>query len=281
MSATGRDLMRAAVTRLGAAGIGDAESEAMALMAHALGDDVPRHRLLEALSHPLSPEAAMRLEAALSAREARQPMAQIRGWRQFWKHRFHVTPDVLDPRPDTEALVAEALTGPFAKVLDLGTGSGCILLSLLDERPDAQGLGIDISTAALDVARGNAATLGLAGRVHFLQGNWMAGLRGRFDLIVSNPPYIAAEELAGLATEVREHEPHVALTDGADGLSAYRIIAATAPLHLAPGGRLLVEIGPSQGAEVARLFAEAGLGELRILPDLDGRDRVVAGRAAG
>jgi len=274
---TGRNFLRAAVARLAAAGIEAPDDDAMALMAHALGDAVPRHALLDALNRPIGPDAGARLEAALAARERRQPMAQIRGWRAFWKHRFRVTPDTLDPRPDTEALVAEALRAPFANILDLGTGTGCILLSLLAERPTAHGLGIDISDKALKVARENARDLGLSDRVHFARGDWMRGLRGHYDLIVSNPPYIALAEMGGLAPEVRNHEPHLALTDGADGLTAYRIIVATAPFCLKPQGRLLVEIGPSQGQAVADLFTKAGFAGLRILPDLDGRDRVFTG----
>jgi release factor glutamine methyltransferase len=202
-------------------------------------------------------------------------VAQLLGYRDFWKHRFIVTPDVLDPRPDTEALVAEALRRPFARVLDLGTGTGAILLSLLAERPAATGLGTDLSEAALTVARRNAAALRLADRADFAPADWFAGVAGQFDLIVSNPPYIAAAEMAGLAPEVRDWEPHLALTPGGDGLDAYRAIARGAGAHLAPGGRLVVEIGAAQGAAVAAIMAGAGLGPVRVLPDLDGRDRVV------
>jgi release factor glutamine methyltransferase len=164
-------------------------------------------------------------------------------------------------------------------VLDLGTGSGAILLTLLAERPLATGLATDLSPAALAVATGNAEALGLATRANFACGSWFAPVTGLFDLIVSNPPYIAADEMADLSPDVLNWEPHLALTPGGDGLAPYRAIAAGAAAHLAPGGRLMVEIGPSQGAAVRGFFAEAGLVTPTILPDLDGRDRVVMAHA--
>ncbi|RID93453.1 peptide chain release factor N(5)-glutamine methyltransferase [Gemmobacter lutimaris] len=269
---------REAVSRLTAAGLPDAARDARLLLAHALG--TAPDRVMLALHDPLPEAAAMVLEQALTARLARQPVSQITGRRQFWGRSFRVTRDVLDPRPETETLVAEALSAPFARVLDLGTGSGAILLTLLAERPEATGVATDLSDAALEVAQGNAATLGLTGRATFLHGNWFAPVTGRFDLIVSNPPYIAADEMAGLSPEVRDWEPHLALTPGGDGLDAYRAIAAGAGAHLAPGGRLMVEIGPTQGPAVAGLFVAGGYENPRILPDLDGRDRIVAAIAA-
>lgn len=269
-----QDALRAAVVRLRGAGIEDPARDARVLLAYATG--VPVSRLSLHLGDGLAPEASARFEAAVAAREARRPVSQIVGQRTFWGRDFVVTPDVLDPRPETECLVAEALAEPFQRVLDLGTGSGAILLSLLADRPQARGLGVDLSPAALDVARGNAAALGV--EVEFALSDWFAAVEGRFDLIVSNPPYIAESEMATLSPEVL-HEPHMALTPGGDGLDAYRAIAARAPAHLEPGGRLLVEIGPTQAAAVSALFAQAGLQDLRILPDLDGRDRIVAARA--
>lgn len=251
--------------------------DAVALVNHAMGRDGLRHTDHATLSDDLTPEAVNRLDAALAARLARQPVSQIRGWRDFWNHRFTVTPDVLDPRPDTETLVGVALEGPFSRVLDLGTGSGAILISLLAARPGTGGVGVDLSPAALAVAEGNARRIGVVAT--FLQSDWFDAVTGRFDLIVSNPPYIAAAEMAALAPEVRDWEPHLALTPGADGLAAYRAITAGAARHLEPGGRLMVEIGPAQGQAVAALFGAAGLEDIRILPDLDGRDRVVQGRA--
>jgi release factor glutamine methyltransferase len=189
-----------------------------------------------------------------------------------------VTRDVLDPRPETETLVALALAEPFTRVLDLGTGSGCILVSLLAERHAAQGVGTDVSPAALLIAGENAAWHGVAERVILTPSDWFGDIGGQYDLIVSNPPYIAAHEMAGLSPEVRDHEPRGALTDEADGLTAYRAIAEGAGRFLVPGGRLLVETGPTQGPAVSRLFAGAGLEAVAVHPDLDGRDRVVSAR---
>lgn len=212
---------------------------------------------------------------ALSDRARRKPVSQIIGRRAFWRHDFEVTGAVLDPRPETETLVEAALEAPFARLLDLGTGSGCILVSLLADRPRAEGVGADISEAALAVAARNAGRIGVAGRARFVRSDWFAAIDGRFDLIVANPPYISEAEMAGLAPEVRDWEPHVALTPGGDGLGAYRQILAGAPAHLRPGGRLILEIGPEQGGAVAALAAAAGFPRPEIRRDLDGRDRLV------
>ncbi|MBD3788216.1 MAG: peptide chain release factor N(5)-glutamine methyltransferase [Sphingomonadales bacterium] len=262
--------------RLAAAGIEGAALDARRLLAHALGE--PPERLTLRLQDDLTAPEAAAFEAAITARAARQPVAQITGKRLFWGREFRVTRDTLDPRPETETLVAAALEEPFAKVLDLGTGTGCILLSLLKQISFAAGLGTDVSAAALDVARGNAEALGLGTRARFQQADWFAGVGGYFDLITSNPPYIAADEMAGLAPEVRDWEPFGALTPGGDGLDAYRAIARGAPARLMPAGRLMVEIGPTQGAQVAALFAAAGLERIEIRRDMDGRDRVVIAR---
>ena len=276
---TGAEALRAAIPRLRAAGIDDAARDARLLLAHAM--PVPADRLTLHLSDPLSAEAAARYDMLLSARCARQPVSQIIGQRLFWGRRFLVTPDVLDPRPETETLVAEALTHPFDRVLDLGTGSGCIVLTLLAERPAARGLGIDLSAAALSVAAQNRDRLGLTQRADLAQGNWFGPVNGRFDLIVSNPPYIAADEMAGLAADVRDWEPHLALTPGGDGLDAYRAICAGAPGHLQPGGRVLLEIGPTQAAALEAMLVQAGLSGGRVIRDLEGRDRVVAAQMPG
>jgi release factor glutamine methyltransferase len=215
------------------------------------------------------------LEDAVKARAARQPVSQIIGRRAFFKHDFEVTPDVLDPRPDTETLVEVALAHPFDTVLDIGSGSGCILLSLLAERPEATGLGIDISAPALDVARRNADRLGLAGRARFRRSDWLAEVDEQFDLIVSNPPYIDAATYATLAPELRDWEPRGALEAGADGLDAYRVIARDAPRVLAPGGTLCLEIGHDQGRSVPALLAASGWRQITVQRDLIGKDRVV------
>lgn len=276
--ATGNAALAAAIARLRAAGVDDPARDARRLLAHALG--IPAGRLTLVLPDPLTDEAADRFAAALALRCRRKPVSQITGQRMFYGRSFRVTEDVLDPRPETETLIELALCEPFSRVLDLGTGSGCILLTLLAERPEATGLGVDLSDAACAVAADNAARLALETRARITRSDWFGAVEGRFDLIVANPPYIAAEEMPGLAPEVRDWEPHIALSDGADGLGAYRIIAAQAPDHLAPGGRLLVEIGPTQGAAVSALFLAAGLENIAVHADLDGRARIVSGRVS-
>jgi release factor glutamine methyltransferase len=265
-----------AIARLRAAGLEGAAGDARRLLVHAMG--IAPDRLTLHLQDPLSPDAVQRFDAMIDARARFQPVAQIIGARDFWGRRFIVTPDVLDPRPETEILVQAALSEPFEHVLDLGTGSGAILLSLLADRPQARGMGVDLSQAALDVAQANAQALGLTPDLR--QSDWFSNVAGSFDLIVSNPPYLAECEIAGLTADVRDWEPRMALVPAQDdgtGLTAYRAICAGVVRHLRPGGRLIVEIGPTQGAQVAGLFMAAGLQGVTILPDLDGRARVVAG----
>ncbi|WP_431299919.1 peptide chain release factor N(5)-glutamine methyltransferase [Tabrizicola sp. BL-A-41-H6] len=270
------EALAVAVARLQAAGISGAGGDARRLMAFAMG--IGADRLTLHLLDVLTPEAEVRFAAAVAARERRQPVAQIVGERQFWGRRFAVTPDVLDPRPETETLIEAALAEEFGRVLDLGTGSGAILATLLAERGAATGIGTDVSEPALAVARCNAETLGVAGRATFLRADWFDGVAGSFDLVVSNPPYIAADEMAGIAADVRDWEPHLALTPGGDGLAAYRAIASGVARHLVPGGRLIVEIGPTQGPAVAALFAATELKDITVRPDMDGRDRIVTAR---
>ena len=273
---TGADALRAAVPRLREAGIDDAARNARALLAHAMG--LTADRLTLHLQDDLRPEAETRFAAYIAARSTRQPVSQIIGERLFWGHSFHVSADVLDPRPETEILVQAALQQPFVKMLDLGTGSGAILLSCLKDMPAASGHGVDLSSAALAVARRNAERLDLVKRTKFAVSDWFQNVTGRYDLIVSNPPYIAAHELPDLAPEVRLHEPMMALTPGGDGLDAYRTIAKGAMARLLPQGRILLEIGPTQGAQVVALLDAQGFVGLHLLADLDGRDRVVAGQ---
>lgn len=268
-----QDALRLAIPRLAAAGIDNAPRDARLLLAHAMG--IAADRLTLHLPDALSDPAQMAFEAAITARCNRQPVAQIIGQRQFWGRSFKVTQDTLDPRPETEILVAEALSRPFVNMLDLGTGTGCILLSCLADMPMARGLGSDLSEKALRVAEENATRLHLAPRARFLQSDWLRAIPGRFDLITSNPPYIAASEMPQLSADVLQWEPHAALTPGGDGLDAYRAIAAQAPARLMNGGRLLLEIGPSQSAAVTALLQAQGLVRLHTLQDLDGRDRVV------
>ncbi|MGB3314043.1 MAG: peptide chain release factor N(5)-glutamine methyltransferase [Albidovulum sp.] len=270
---TGTEALSAATRRLGEAGIDGAPRDARRLLAHALGIAPDRVTLI--LPDPMDADALEVFKSLVDRRMAREPVSQITGQRAFYGCTFRVTRDTLDPRPETELLVQAALERPFVKILDLGTGTGCILLSCLAGMPFATGTGTDISEAALAVAAGNAADLRLERRARFLCADWFAGVNGRFDLIVSNPPYIAAAEMAGLAPEVRDWEPHGALTPGGDGLAAYRAIAAGAGARLMSGGRLILEIGPTQGEAVADLLRAQGLAEPEIRRDLDGRDRVV------
>jgi release factor glutamine methyltransferase len=269
---TVREALSGAVSRLAAAGVPQPGRDARWLVAHALGVD--RARLTLMLDDPFAAREA--LAGLLDRRVARQPVAQIVGWREFWGRCFRVTPDVLDPRPETEALVEAALGEPFARVLDLGVGTGCILLTLMAERPGVAGTGTDISAEALAVARWNADALGLGPSL--VRSDWFAAIRGRWDLIVSNPPYIGAAEMPGLAADLA-WEPAVALTPGSDPLAAYRRIAAGAPRHLAAGGRLLVEVGVGQARQVGAIFVDAGFADIAVHSDLDGRERVVEARS--
>lgn len=275
----GSQALRLGIELLRAAGVPDPARDARALLAFAAG--IAADRLSLHLGDMLSEEALERFDHAIAARAKRQPASQIIGQRLFWGRSFCVTPDVLDPRPETETLIVAALERPFTRVLDLGTGTGAILLTLLAESPETTGVGADLSPEALAVAERNARALELTDRAEFVLSDWWASVTGRFDLIVSNPPYIAEAEMAGLSPEVRDWEPHMALTPGGDGLDAYRAIIAGAGDALAPGGRLVMEIGPTQGAAVAALCRAAGLTDIAILPDLDGRDRVVTASAEG
>ena len=230
----------------------------------------------------LSDAQAELLDNYLSRRELREPVSQILGRKGFWKIMLAVNENVLTPRPDTETVVEYVLRDfpPHAawRVLDLGVGSGAILLSILAERPAARGLGIDLSEDALAVARDNAASLGLARRCALLRGDWTAGLGdAEFDLVVANPPYIASAVIETLEPEVKRYEPRLALDGGADGLDAYRTLAPEILRVLKPGGRFAVEIGYDQKAPVEALFRAAGAENVTTLLDLANHDRVVAG----
>jgi len=270
---TAAQAMAAAAARLRAAGVDDPARDARVLLAHAARIEAARVTLIA--PEDLEPEIAERYEQLISLRAIRVPVSHLVGEREFYGRRFKVSGDVLDPRPETETLIEAALADPFSRVLDLGVGSGCILVTLLAERSEATGLGVDISEAACLQASANAVLHRVQARAEIEQSDWFSNVAGRFDLIVSNPPYIAAGEMAGLADEVRRHEPALALTDGGDGLGAYRAIAAHVVAHLEPGGRLLVEIGPTQAEAVAAILTAVGLSDTGVVQDLDGRDRVV------
>ncbi|MCD9146704.1 peptide chain release factor N(5)-glutamine methyltransferase [Pseudophaeobacter flagellatus] len=273
MAGTAAQAMAAAAARLRAAGVEDPARDARILLAHAARIEASRVTLIA--PEELAPEVADRYEQLIALRAVRVPVSHLIGEREFYGRRFKVSKDVLDPRPETETLIEVALAQPFERVLDLGLGSGCILVTLLAENPRASGLGVDLSEAACLQASANAVLHRVEARIDIQQSDWFANVSGEFDLITANPPYIALDEMAGLSPEVRGHEPDMALTDGGDGLGAYRAIAAKVMMHLRPGGRVCLEIGPTQGQAVAKMLQEAGLVDLRILPDLDGRDRVV------
>ena len=261
-----------------AAGLESAALDARLLVCAAL--DIDHAALVRDPGLPIG-AGAERLAGFVTRRLRREPVSRILGEREFWGLPFKISPDVLDPRADTEILV-ETVLGAFAarrreplRVLDLGTGSGAILAALLTEWPSAFGIGLDRSFAACRVARENLERLGLAGRGRVVQGSWTEAVRGRFDAIVSNPPYIALDELGFLARDVRDYDPLSALDGGPDGLEPYRLIIPSLPSLLAPGGFVAFEIGESQGEPVSALVQVAGLGEPGIKKDLAGHDRVV------
>lgn len=268
------EMVANAAQSLRAAGIDSAARDARALVAHALG--VAANRIVLLGSDPIDLKAQERLAGYLERRLRHEPVSKITGWRQFWGRDFHISKAVLDPRPETETVIVEALKHPAATVLDLGTGSGILAVTLMAEWPKAQALATDISPAALAVAGKNAARYDIGDRLSFAQSNWFEGVQGEFDLIVANPPYIAMEEMAGLDRDVRDFDPHIALTPGGDGLDPYRLIAAAVGRHLSPDGRLIVEIGHQQAADVLQIFQDAGLSSLCCHPDLAGRDRVIS-----
>ena len=275
---TAAQAMVAATARLRAAGVSDPARDARVLLAHAARIEAARVTLIA--PEDLAPDIADRYEQLIALRAIRVPVSHLLGEREFYGRRFKVSGDVLDPRPETETLIEAALALPFDRVLDLGVGSGCILVTLLAENEMATGVGVDLSEVACLQASANALLHRVQRRAEILQSDWLDNVQGRFDLIVSNPPYIALDEMNGLDAEVRQHEPEMALTDGGDGLGAYRRIADGVLPYLIPGGRLLVEIGPTQAAAVIALLAQAGLTGLRIISDLDGRDRVICANSS-
>ena len=276
---TAAEAMVTAVARLRAAGVPDPARDARLLLAHAAQVDAARVTLIA--PEDIAPEIAERYDQLIALRAVRVPVSQLIGARAFYGRDFAISRDVLDPRPETESLIEAALAAPFARVLDLGTGSGCILGTLLAERIVATGVAVDLSEAACLQASANLVRLGVQERAEVLQSDWFDKVEGRFDLIVSNPPYLAAGEMADVQPELSRYEPRMALTDEGDGLSVYRLIAAEAQQYLSAEGRVLVETGWQQGSAVTDIFRDQGWGEVAILPDLDGRDRVVSAAKPG
>jgi release factor glutamine methyltransferase len=274
---------RALTTRLRVSSIDSAELDARILIGAVL--DLDLTGMIAAAERRVTAAEAARLEDAAQRRFAGEPVARIVGTREFWGLPLHLSAATLVPRPDTETVVELALEMLQARadrrlrVADIGTGSGAILLALLSEWPDADGVGTDISVAALQTASRNAADLGLAGRASFVACDYAAALSGAFDLIVSNPPYIRSADIAGLSIEVRDYDPRLALDGGADGLDAYRALIPQAARLLAPGGALVVEAGHGQSGDIQGLIDVAGLTCKRPpKADLAGIQRAVAGR---
>ncbi len=276
------ELVDAAARRLAAAGVEAPLREARLLLGHAA-----RLAMTVLMGWPereVDPAAMQQFEALLGRRLAREPIARILGGREFWSLDFRVTPDTLDPRADTETLVDSVLrripdrAAPL-RLLDLGTGTGCILLALLSELPAARGIGVDRSEAAARVARSNADRLGLAERARFLVGDWAEAIASdSIDILVSNPPYIPSDEIASLEPEVRAHDPRLALDGGADGLSAYRALWPQARRLLRIDGLAGFEVGMGQAASVADLAMPTGFEWVETVADLAGIERVVVAR---
>jgi release factor glutamine methyltransferase len=270
-----------AAAALAKAGIGEPRRRARMLLAAAT--DLSAAEIFACPERRLTPEQQARGAAMLARMAAHEPLSRIVGRREFWGLEFLLSADTLDPRPETETVVEAVLSrlperGRACRFLDLGTGTGCLLLALLSEYPKACGIGVDIAPGAAVTARDNAVRLGIGGRARFVVGNWTAALTGRFDAIVANPPYIERDAIASLPSEVRDYDPIRALDGGGDGLDAYRAIAADLPRLLPPGGLFAAEIGFGQAAAVAAILGQHGLRVEAIVPDLAGIDRAVAAR---
>lgn len=276
---------RAASGLMRQAGIAAPELDARLLLCHAAG--LSHEAYAASPDQVLAPEIMARFGALVEARLRGEPVSRLVGLREFYGRSFRINAHVLDPRPDTETVIEAALDAvdrrgsrnDALRLIDLGTGAGCILITLLAELPRATGIGIDLSPDALAVARQNAERLGVAGRASFVIGDWLDGIgEGGCDLILANPPYIASGEVAALAPEVRDHDPRIALDGGEDGLEAYRRIAARAGAVLRDGGKLIVEIGAGQAEAVLALFRAEGLDmdpENCVRRDLAGHPRCI------
>lgn len=269
-------LIAAGRKRLQLAGIAGAALDARLLFQHASG--LRHDAIISESEQEITPKVAQGFRALIARREGHEPVSRIIGEREFHGRSFVVAPSVLDPRPDTETLIEEALAqlGQSPRILDLGVGSGAIIVTLLAERADATGVGVDVSTKALAVAETNARLHGVGQRLQLVHGSWFDGVEGVFDAIVSNPPYIPAGDIAGLSPDVRDFDPALALDGGADGLSAYRRIAAGVRAHVAAGGKIMVEIGAGQAGDVTALFTVAGFSLLNRRSDLGGHARVLS-----
>ena len=268
-----RDLLTLGQQKLKQADIDTAGRDARLLAAAAM-DINTAQVTLKALDH-VSKQQQDHFESMIEQRRSFKPVSRILGKRQFWNRWFEISPDVLDPRGDSEVLVNLALQQKADRILDLGTGSGILALTILSEWPDALAVGADICEKALLIAQRNAVQLEVSDRFQAQKSDWFEAISGQFDLIVSNPPYIGEDEIPHLDPDVRLYDPMIALSPGRDALLAYQNIASDAIGYLKPGGRLLVEIGFRQGEAVRALFASNGLKSIEIIQDLNGLDRVV------
>lgn len=268
-----RDLLTLGQQKLKLAHIDTAGRDARLLAAAAM-DINTAQVTLKALDH-VSNQQQDHFESMIEQRRNFKPVSRILGKRQFWNRWFEISPDVLDPRGDSEVLVNLALQQKADRILDLGTGSGILALTLLSEWPDALAVGVDICEKALLIAQRNAVQLEVSDRFQAQKSDWFEAISGQFDLIVSNPPYIGEDEIPHLDLDVRLYDPMIALSPGRDALQAYQNIASDAIGYLKPGGRLLVEIGFRQGEAVRGLFASNGLKSVETIQDLNGLDRVV------
>jgi release factor glutamine methyltransferase len=268
-----KPLLGWAAKRLRQAGCDTPDLDARLLLQAATG--LTREDLILEPERRIGTDALQRFADFLARRAGREPVSRILGEREFYGRPFRVTEATLDPRPDTETLIdaALALLPAQARILDLGTGTGAIAVTLLAEHPDATGMATDLSAEALEVARENAERNGVAKRLTFLQGSWFAPVSGVFDVIASNPPYIPEGDIGGLSPDVRNFDPPLALVGGADGLDPYRAIARHAAHHLAAGGHVVVEIGAGQEKDVEAIFALAGFGRAVRHKDLGGHVR--------
>lgn len=274
-----RDALRHGAALLVAADVDNPRLDARLLLAHAAG--LTQAGLLQDPARPVDPAA---YQALLDRRIAREPVALILGYQEFWSLPFAVSPATLIPRPDTETLIEAALAvldrAAVRSVLDLGTGTGCLLLAALSELPGTWGVGVDRSPAAATLAQRNACALGLQDRASFLVGDWATAIAGRFDLVLSNPPYVSAPDLLSLMPEVAGHEPASALDGGGDGLEAYRAIVPDLAALLSPGGLAILELGMGQANSVCALAVRARLRQAGLRSDLAGVPRALMLRVA-
>ncbi|MGE3366251.1 MAG: peptide chain release factor N(5)-glutamine methyltransferase [Rhizobiaceae bacterium] len=274
-------LLASARQRLAAANLVTPDLDARLIVEHFT--NTTRTDLITRPDTPVALETVKAVESAVFRRLSGESVHRVLGYREFYGLKLALSPETLEPRPDTETLVDAAL--PFVRdaiartrrccILDLGTGTGAIALALLSQVPQAKATGIDISAGAAETATRNAAALSLTDRFQAIQSDWFEKISGRYDVIVSNPPYIASDDIVGLEPEVRDHDPIAALDGGANGLEAYRLIAANSAQHLAEGGIVAVEIGHDQRQDVMNLFGESGFEAIGHHRDLGGNDRVI------